>query len=120
MIFGPAPFEAVVTFYSEDYVRLHIEECVLAAAAASVFDGADSDSCAAKLLEHSEQRFRLNYIIGEAGTEVTESFRMAKSGTKRGVTVPIRAEEREVMAQRVKAFVARVERVGGSAPRCGG
>ncbi|MGO8678205.1 MAG: hypothetical protein ACLQVX_20370 [Limisphaerales bacterium] len=114
VIFGPPPFEAVVTFYSEDYVRLHIEECVLAAAAASVFDGADSDSCAAKLLEHSEQRFRLNYIIGDAGSEgdgeLSDGEKWDQAG---GDGSEIRAEEREVMAQRVKAFVARVEGVAG-------
>ena len=113
VIFGPAPFQAVVTFFSEDYVRLHIEECVLAAAAASVFEKAERDSCAAKLLEHSEQRFRLGYIIGNLsagnGDELSDEVESDEEG---GESAEVSAEEREAMARRVDGFVQRVEEMG--------
>lgn len=114
-ILGPGPYRAVVTFYSEDYVRLHIEECVLGAAAATVFEGAGPGGCAAKLLEHSEQRFRLSYIIGDMGAgddgELSDEAEPAEENSE---TAEVSPEERAAMAQRVEAFVARIQEMGAA------
>lgn len=114
VIFAPTIFKAVVTFFSEDYVRLHIEECVLAAAAASVFEGAGSEVCAAKLLEHSEQRFRLSYLIGNARLDGEgELSDHDESDQETTEVAEVSTEEREAMAHRVEAFVARIKHVAG-------
>lgn len=57
------PFEAVVTFRSEDVVRQLIEECLSSAALAHL-SGAGFEEVARKMLEHPEQRFRLGYVLG--------------------------------------------------------
>src|SRR5205085_947040 len=57
-------YSAVVSFASRDRIRGYIEECVEAAVRASA-EGFKDDVVARKLLEHSEQRFRLPYILGK-------------------------------------------------------
>lgn len=59
-------YSAVVTFLTEDEVRLLIEECVVAATLVAFESGKQSQTSeiARKLLEHTEQRFRLKYILG--------------------------------------------------------
>ena len=60
-------FEAVVTFTPKDHVRLYVEECVTRAAVAAL-EGEDEAQVAASLLEHTEQRFRLSYLLGTPET----------------------------------------------------
>jgi hypothetical protein len=120
VIFGPAPFQAVVTFFSEDYVRLHIEECVLASAASSVFEKAEAEVCAAKLLEHSEQRFRLSYILGNvsagSGEELSDDEDLLVEAEP-GENAEVSAEERAAMAGRIEGFVARIGQISAEAAR---
>jgi GTPase SAR1 family protein len=63
IICAPGDFHAVVSFLSPDQVRSYTEECVQAAVMAAA-EGLGRDSIARKFLEHSEQKFRLSYILG--------------------------------------------------------
>lgn len=63
IILRSGDFEAVVTFVPRDRVRQYIAECVLAAVA-SKLEQAPEREVIRRFLEHSEQRFRLSYIIG--------------------------------------------------------
>lgn len=63
IIIGESPFRGVVSFISKDQVRQYIEESVLDAIGAFLDGKSDSD-VARKLLYHSEQRFRLAYLLG--------------------------------------------------------
>jgi len=56
-------FEAVVTFTPKDHVRLYVEECITRATVAAL-EEEDETHVAACLLEHTEQRFRLSYLLG--------------------------------------------------------
>jgi hypothetical protein len=115
VIIGPAPFKVVVTFFSEDYVRLHIEECILAAAAAHVFEKADLEGCASKLLEHSEQRFRLSYIIGNLSADNRDELsddEESDATEEAEDRSEVSAEQREAMARRIEGFVERVAQMG--------
>jgi hypothetical protein len=64
IICAPGDFNAVVSFLSPDQVRSYTEECVQAAVMAAA-EGSGKDSIARKFLEHSEQKFRLSYILGQ-------------------------------------------------------
>ena len=64
IIIDDGRFEAVATFLPRDQVRDLIEDCVLAAARARV-ESSDPHEPARKLLEHTEERFRLRYIVGD-------------------------------------------------------
>jgi energy-coupling factor transporter ATP-binding protein EcfA2 len=57
-------YQAVVSFLSFDRVRYYLEEC-LAAAVSAAAEGLGEDEIARRLLEHSEQRFRLKYLLGD-------------------------------------------------------
>ena len=117
IIIGESPFKVVVTFFSEAYVRLHIEECALAVVWASVLDQASLDDCADKLLEHTEQRFRLSYILGNATTNrqngLTDDEDEGESDDT-GETVEVTTEQREEMARRIRDFVERIAKVGAN------
>ena len=56
-------FKAVVSFFDKNYVRRHIEECVMAAVKAHLETG-NRNEVENKFLVHSEQRFRLSYLLG--------------------------------------------------------
>jgi hypothetical protein len=63
IILSEGPFQAVVTFFPEIKIRQYIEDCVTEAALARVEDKSEN-SVAKKLLEHTDQRFRLSFILG--------------------------------------------------------
>jgi hypothetical protein len=56
-------FQAVVTFIPKNHARLYTEECVTRAAVAAL-EGESEQQISAALLEHTEQRFRLRYLLG--------------------------------------------------------
>ncbi|WP_416050078.1 hypothetical protein [Cupriavidus basilensis] len=61
------PFEAVVTFMSEYEARFEIEESLSAALVEAVEGGANQ--IARALLEKSDMRFRLKYLLGDIAEE---------------------------------------------------
>jgi len=62
-----SPFRAVVSFLPKNWVQTYIEECVVAAVFAHL-ENRGPGEVERKLLEHSEQRFRLSYILGTSST----------------------------------------------------
>lgn len=66
VLLDDGPYRAVVTFFPRDMVRDHVEECVLAAAL-SAYKGDPERVVMRKLLNHVDQRFRFNYILGNGG-----------------------------------------------------
>jgi len=63
IICAPGDFHAVVSFLPLDQVRSYTEECVQSAVMAAA-EGLGRDSIARKFLTHSEEKFRLSYILG--------------------------------------------------------
>jgi GTPase SAR1 family protein len=63
IICAPGDFHAVVSFLSPSQVRSYTEECVQAAVMAAA-ESLGKDSIARKFLTHSEEKFRLSYILG--------------------------------------------------------
>lgn len=57
-------FKAVVTFFDKNYVEMHIEECLYAAAKERAKKAPKEDVYRA-FLEHKDQEFRLKYIFGD-------------------------------------------------------
>jgi hypothetical protein len=66
------PYEAVVTFFDEWRVHTSVVEC-LVEAGNCVWEGLGDDKIAERLLHHSDQKFRLSYILGSWKRDVTES-----------------------------------------------
>jgi hypothetical protein len=63
IVLDEGPLRAVITFIPRDRVRQYISECVLAAVVTKLEGGTERDVIR-RFLEHSEQRFRLSYILG--------------------------------------------------------
>jgi hypothetical protein len=63
IILSKTPYRAVVSFLSRDRVRNLLTECLMAAVI-EASEGGSEENIARRLLEHSEQRFRLSYLLG--------------------------------------------------------
>lgn len=63
VILNEGPMRAVVTFIPRDRVRQYIAECIFAAVITKL-EGAPERDVVRRFLEHSEQKFRLSYILG--------------------------------------------------------
>lgn len=70
LVLKKGQFEAVVTFMSEHETRFEVEECVSAA----ILDAVEGDrkQVARTLLEKSDMRFRLKYLLGDITDLVEE------------------------------------------------
>ena len=68
IICAPGDYSAVVSFASRDRILGYIEECVEAAVRAAS-EGLKDDVVSRRFLEHSEQRFRLSYILGKLAVQ---------------------------------------------------
>ena len=71
IICAAGDYSAVVSFLSHDRVLAYIEECVEAAVSAAA-EGLDDKQIARRLLEHTQQRFRLSYTLGKVLVPTTE------------------------------------------------
>lgn len=71
VIVGKGPYRAVVSFIDRDLVRQYIADCV-SAAVIGVLDRRPERDVVRRLLEHTEQRFRLSYLLGVPGNTSKE------------------------------------------------
>jgi len=65
-------FQTVISLLPRDFVRLNIEECLIAATTAAA-EGKPEGEVLRKFFEHTEQRFRLNYILGDLSISTQET-----------------------------------------------
>ena len=72
IVLAEGDWRAVVTFASSDEVREHLNECISAAALAAA-KGADDADVLRRLLNHVNQRFRFNYVLGNGPTVAPRS-----------------------------------------------
>jgi len=56
-------YEAIITFIGQEQIVQYVEECITSAVTSQV-NGKNKNELVRKFLEHSEQRFRLNYLLG--------------------------------------------------------
>ena len=63
IVLAEGDWRAVVTFASSDEVREHLNECISAAVLAAANKADDADVLR-RLLNHVNQRFRFNYVLG--------------------------------------------------------
>lgn len=63
VILADGPYCAVVSFVPQEHVRLYVTDCLVAAVAGH-FEGVPPAEIVRRFTEHSDQRFRLNYLLG--------------------------------------------------------
>ena len=111
VVIAPGPFKAVITFFPREHVRLHIEECALSAAAAIVFEKGGTATAASRLLEHSEQRFRLSYLLGNVRRDEEElsDDGEAEDESANNEAGEVSEAEREAMTLQIEGYVERIQ-----------
>ncbi|NGZ10450.1 MAG: hypothetical protein CV088_13855 [Nitrospira sp. LK70] len=105
VIQAKGPFEAAVTFFTEFQTQANIEECVIEAALA-VFEKAPIEKVAERFLNHRDQKFRLNYILGnlrkDDGVGSQDEMSFDEDDTVRGLADETVLTEDERAANRVQ------------------
>ena len=122
IVLDSAPYRCVVSFLLRDRVRSYIEECMVAAVSAAV-EGSNDSLVVRRLLEHSEQRFRLGYLLGtisegrpeEEGEVLEDDFDdLETEGAVTEIGPPeIAEEERARMESVLRSFLQRVSKIAG-------
>ena len=112
IIMRPGSYSCVASFLTRDQVRSYVEECVIAALSAAA-EGNGEDVVARRLLEHSEQRFRLSYLLGclpkpvpsEEDDPEDEQDAFEEADEPENIT----EQQRTEMAEKLKEFLCRVQ-----------
>ena len=122
IVVGAGPFRAVVSFVPRDRARLYVEECVVASVSAAA-EGQSAEEVARRLLEHTEQRFRLSYLLGSApralgatGDTAGEADDLSDSDDETDErdaapadAVEVSTEERTNLDSRLRLYLERVD-----------
>lgn len=110
LVLKKGKFDAVVTFMSEHETRFEVEECVSAA----ILDAVEGDrkQVARTLLEKSDMRFRLKYLLGDITDLVDEDDPYAEDQPEESEddesTSVLTAEELQRNSALVSSYVDRV------------
>ncbi len=126
IVLADGMFRAVVSFLPEDRVRLYVEESLYAAALAQL-EGRRFEEVTRKLLEHTEQRFRLSYLLGTLPAASNEeddfsdeddlSDKEDEAGNDTDVSLEVSTDERRRLNEQLRHYLERVRTlasVGGS------
>lgn len=117
LVLRPGPYEAVVTFLSEAEARFEVEECVSSAIVEAV--SGELGVVVSTLLEKSDMRFRLKYLLGDLAVddEGADPYADEAEDDEDGPddAISVTAIEREENARKVRDFA---ERVVAIAKRC--
>lgn len=114
-------FKAVVSFFDKNYVRRHIEECVMAAVKAHLETGKENE-VENKFLVHSEQRFRLSYLLGSSKSlsasqvdeeQFTDEYDFIdeddlEENLEQTIS-EISSDEKEKLLQKLSSYIARIQ-----------
>ncbi|MGY4363010.1 energy-coupling factor transporter ATP-binding protein EcfA2 [Bradyrhizobium sp. i1.3.6] len=109
VILAPGAYSAVITFFSEFWVRANLEECILDACS-TWRDTASMSKAAERFLTHRDQRFRLGYALGRwredarASQEDAWSFGASPPPARARVEKP-RTPEDEASEALVKSYL---------------
>lgn len=116
VVTAPGAYHGVVTFFPERALRGYVQECVTAACLAA-WSGSEDATVARRLLQHPDQKFRLQYVLGEWpsdavddedwGFDEDESDETGSDAEETLEDVPTAAERAE-NAQRLAGWVQRI------------
>jgi len=107
VICSPGDYEVIVTFFELREIRLHVEDCVMAAVLAKV-NGMDDNTVSMRLLEHSEQRFRFFYVLGDPNLDLDDEEEEDEAQELYVNEHRVTTEERSRFLAVIKGFLAQV------------
>ena len=108
LIIAEGPFKAVVSFLPRNTIRAFVEECVTAAVLAHLEDRKPKD-VVRKLLEHSEQRFRLSYILGKLPHSQDRMFEEDNNKDALGVNI-LQAQPQQI--EKLQRYIQEIISIG--------
>lgn len=102
-------YEVVVSFLPKDLIRQYVEECVVATAV-GFLEGERYELISRRFLEHSEQRFRLSYILGTlVGDMDEEELEEEEAEEEFDSDSAIPAGERSRLAEILRGYLSRIQ-----------
>jgi hypothetical protein len=111
-----ADYEAVVSFLPKDLIRQCLEECIVASAL-SFLEGERPELTVRRFLEHSEQRFRLSYLLGTLSYPVEEEEREEEEEEEVDRDEVLAAEDRARLVQKLRTYLSRIQTVATTASK---
>jgi len=112
IIIGGGDFEAAVSFIPREQARHFIMECVTAAVSAHI-ERSQPAEIARRFLEHTEQKFRLSYLLGSLHASKADDDEDLLDDDEVEIVSDEDAEatdeQREQFAQRLRYFLERID-----------
>lgn len=119
IVFDPGLFRVVVAFMPKDHVRQYIADCVTSAVSRHI-QAAGRAEVTRRFLEHTDQQFRLSYVLGvpklpsaEAPEELFDDDDDAPTAEDQDAAL-ISPEERQAISARVEEYVDAICRLAES------
>ena len=110
-------FQAAVAFMPKDQVRQYIAECV-STAVSRYIQRAGRAEVARRFLEHTDQQFRLSYVLGTQIRPAPDNAEMLDEEDEKLIETPdeclLTEAERAAVGSRVEEHLDRIEGIGGS------
>jgi hypothetical protein len=106
-------YRAVVSFLPKDQVRQYVEECVCAAVLSYVERERESVTVR-RFLEHSEQRFRLSYLLGTLSDPDEDELEEEAREQEEESESAIPHEERQRLIARLRSYLGRIQELAHS------
>jgi hypothetical protein len=107
-------FDAVVSFLPKEEVRQYVEECVCAAVLSEI-EADPAEVIARRFLEHSDQRFRLSYILGGLSSrgdrdedDLPEEIGLDEQEDELSEEETVSPEERKLLEQKLRGYLSKI------------
>lgn len=116
VVLADGRYEAVVSFIPHDHVRLLVSDCVVAAVS-GYFEGEQPAEIVRRFVEHSDQRFRLNYLLGSPtiaglGEQQEEDAYDDDEEPASQVESEMTDEDRSACAAKMQSYLSEIESLG--------
>jgi hypothetical protein len=109
LILEDGNYRAVVSFIPRDQVRQYIMECTIAAVSAHL--ESNPNEVIRRFMEHSEQRFRLGYVLGHVSSPSLKTEELEDEDAREDETqeIEVSSQEQHKYAERLNEFLGRIE-----------
>lgn len=111
IICAPGDFTAIVSFLPPERTRSYIEECIESAVMAAI-EGLGTATISRRFLVHSEQRFRLSYILGQYSSVNPEETEDDDNEDEAEMRSEVPEAERNANQAKLADWVARCAALG--------
>jgi hypothetical protein len=102
-------YDVVVSFLPKETIRQYVEECAIATAL-SFLEGERYELTSRRFLEHSEQKFRLSYVLGAFSSETDdEEMEEAEEELERDSSLELSPEDRFLLTEKLRKYLAGIE-----------